>query len=110
DAMISLTDTLTGDRGRASGVAGRALFAVDWLALRVADLVITDTAAHADFFSARFRVPRERLAIVPVGAESALRPAAAPDGTGPVLFYGKLAPLHGIDTVLAAARRPGVPP
>jgi glycosyltransferase involved in cell wall biosynthesis len=27
-----------------------------------------------------------------------------------VLFYGKLAPLHGVTTVLQAARRPGTPP
>ena len=27
-----------------------------------------------------------------------------------MLFYGKLAPLHGVDTVLEAARAPGVPP
>ena len=110
DAMISLTDTLTGDRARASGVAGRALFAIDWLALRLGDLVITDTAAHADFFAERFGLPRERLAVVPVGAETSFCAAPPPDGPPCALFYGKLAPLHGVDTVLAAARQPGVPP
>jgi glycosyltransferase involved in cell wall biosynthesis len=111
DAMISLTDTLTGDRARATGAAGLALRALDWVALRAADLVMTDTASHADFFAERFGVPRDRLAVVPVGAEDEIfQPAPPPTGAPHVLFYGKLAPLHGIATVLEAARRPGVPP
>ena len=50
----------------------------------------------------------ERIAVVPVGAEPARFPALpAPPGPPQALFYGKLAPLHGVATVLAAARRPG---
>lgn len=111
DAMISLTDTLTGDRARAAGLGGMTLHVVDRIALRAADLVITDTAAHAEFFAERFGVPRERLAVVPVGAEETVfRAAPPPAGPPRVLFYGKLAPLHGIATVLEAARRSDVPP
>ena len=112
DAMISLADTLGGDRARAraGSAAGRALEALDWAALHAGSVVMTDTKAHADYFADRFGVPRERLAVVPVGAEQdVFRPAPAPDHSN-VLFYGKLAPLHGVTTVLEAARRPGVPP
>jgi glycosyltransferase involved in cell wall biosynthesis len=111
DAMISLSDTLTGDRARAGRAAGAALGALDAVALRVADIVITDTPAHADWFAGRFGLARERIAVVPVGAEAGIfAPAPPPADGAPVLFYGKLAPMHGIETVLAAARRPGAPP
>ena len=49
--------------------------------------------------------------MVPVGAEPSRFPALPPpDGAPTALFYGKLAPLHGVATVLEAARRPGAPP
>jgi glycosyltransferase involved in cell wall biosynthesis len=111
DMMISLSDTMAGDRALAGRAGGRALAGVDRVALRVADLVMADTAAGADWLAERFGVPRGRIATVPVGAEPDLFPPAPPPGGPPrVLFYGKLAPLHGVATVLEAARRPGVPP
>lgn len=81
------------------------------MSLRLADLVLADTAAGADWLARRFAVNRRRIAVVPVGAEPDRFPRTPPPaGTPHVLFYGKLAPLHGVDTVLEAARRPGVPP
>jgi glycosyltransferase involved in cell wall biosynthesis len=111
DMMISLADTLGGDRARAGRLGAAALAGVDRMTLSLADLVMADTAAGADWLAERFGVPRGRVAVVPVGAEPDRFPAAAPpDGPPTVLVYGKLAPLHGLATVLAAARRPGVPP
>ena len=78
------------------------------MTLAAADLVLADTAAGADWLSARFGVPRARIAVVPVGAEAGpFAPRPAPGGPPAALFYGKLAPLHGIATVLEAARRAG---
>ena len=111
DAMISLSDTLLGDRKRVGRVTGTTLEQLDRVATRSADLLITDTNSHAAYFASRFDVGRDRIGIVPVGAEPSLfPPAAQPDGEVRALFYGKLAPLHGLETVLAAARIPGVPP
>lgn len=111
DAMISLSDTLQGDRGRVGRTRGALLTWLDRLAIRQADVVITDTDTHADYFASRFRVERSRIGIVPVGAEGSLfKPAPQPRGEVQALFYGKLSPLHGLETVLAAARKPGVPP
>ncbi len=108
--MISLADTLAGDRARAGRLAGAALAGVDRATLAAADLVVADTAAGADWLAARFGVPSARLAVVPVGAEPDRFPALPqPDGPPVALFYGKLAPLHGVATVLEAARRPGAP-
>lgn len=111
DMMVSLADTLGGDRGRAGRAASGLLAGIDRAALAAADLVLADTRANAAFLAERFGVRPERLVVVPVGAEPERFPSAPPPGGPPrALFYGKLAPLHGLPTVLAAARRPGVPP
>src|SRR5581483_6871504 len=95
--LVSVCDTLVGDRGRfrAGSLAARALRAIDRRAFGAADLVVSDTAAHAE--------------VCFVGAEERVfRPGW--EGGGPVLFVGKLIPLHGLDTILAAARlAPDVP-
>jgi glycosyltransferase involved in cell wall biosynthesis len=110
DVMISLADTLGGDRAMAGRAAAAALAGADRMTVRLADLVLADTAAGADWLAARFGVPRERVAVVPVGAEPGrFPPLPPPAGPPTVLFYGKLAPLHGVATVLEAARRPGAP-
>jgi glycosyltransferase involved in cell wall biosynthesis len=111
DAMISFSDTLAGDRGRFGRLAGACLAGVDRVALRAADVVIADTAANAAWLAARFTVPPENIVVVPVGAEPDRVPRSAPP-PDPVhaLFYGKLAPLHGVETILAASRISGTPP
>lgn len=111
DMMISLADTLGGDRAMAGRLAAAGLAGIDRMSLRLADLVLADTAAGADWLSERFGVPRARIAVVPVGAEPGRFPRVPePQGAPHALFYGKLAPLHGVATVLEAARAPGVPP
>jgi glycosyltransferase involved in cell wall biosynthesis len=104
--LVSLWDTLVEDRGRFrdGSAAARALRVVDRRALRAADLVVADTDAHADFLARLAGLPRERLAVCLVGAEERLfRPGWAP--SEPPLFVGKLIPLHGLETILEAARR-----
>jgi glycosyltransferase involved in cell wall biosynthesis len=111
DMMISLADTLAGDRGLAGRRAGALLAGVDRVTLRLADIVLCDTHAHALFFHERFGVPWAKLVVAPVGAEAGAFPVTPPPAEPPVaLFYGKLSPLHGLATVLEAARMPGVPP
>ena len=106
DALVSLSDTFVADRARfrAGSPAARALQAVDRAALRGADLVVADTEAGAAFLRRLGGLPRERVAVVPVGAEE---PRFAPGWTpvDPPLFVGKLIPLHGLGTILEAARR-----
>ena len=111
DMMISLWDTLAGDRAIAGRGAAAVLAGVDRVSLRAADLVLADTAAGADWLAARFGVDRARIAVVPVGAEPARFPPTPPaPGPPRARFYGKLAPLHGVASVLEAARAPGAPP
>lgn len=111
--LVSLHDTIVGDRGRfrprspASGV----LRMVDSAAFRSADLVVTDTEAHASFFSRSCGLPADRLAVAFVGADEPLfRPGWHPPEAFHVLFVGKLIPLHGLETIIAAAARlPEIP-
>jgi glycosyltransferase involved in cell wall biosynthesis len=111
DALISLSDTLAGDRARVGGAAAAVLRTLDRQTLRRGQLVIADTEASASALAASFGLVPQRVAVVPVGAEPDLfAPASEPGGEPHALFYGKLSPLHGLETVLAAARARGSPP
>lgn len=111
DLMISLSDTLAGDRGRVGAVANRGLLVLDRFAARHADVVMADTHANAAWWATTMGLPEGRVAVVPVGAEPGRFPAAPPpDGPPRALFVGKLSPLHGLPTVLAAFRQSGMPP
>ena len=104
--LVSLADTLVGDRGRFGphSPAARALAAIDRRAFGAADLVVADTAAQAPFFRS---LGARHVEICFVGAEERLfmpgwaRPA---EGEFTALFVGKLIPLHGLETILGAAR------
>ncbi len=104
--LVSLYDTLVGDRGRfRRGSPGAGVVHIaDRRAFRRADLVIADTEAHAQFFREQFDLPSERVGVCLVGAEDRLfRPGWQPERPFHALFVGKLIPLHGLETILAAA-------
>ena len=111
--LVSLHETLVTDRGRfRKGRFGASvLTAVDRRALRKPDLVVADTEANADFLAELGRIPRERVRVCLVGAEDRLFHAGwRPDEPFRILFVGKLIPLHGLETILEAARlAPDVP-
>ena len=113
DPLVSLSDSFVADRGRfrPESLPARLLLALDRAALRAADLVVADTEAHADFLATLAGIPRERVAVCLVGAEERLfRPGWSPAEPFHALFVGKLIPLHGLETILAAARlAPEVP-
>ncbi len=104
--LVSLYDTLVTDRGRFRpvGPTAQVLERVDRRAFRGASLVVADTDAHAHFFRERFGLPDERVEVCFVGAEDDLfRPGWQPEAPFHALFVGKLIPLHGLETILAAA-------
>jgi len=112
DAFLSLYDTVIEDRrliGPRHPVA-RVLYAWEWLACHAADQIIVDTEAHGSYFRERFGLAPERVSRVFVGVEpehfpptpaAAARPAGAPLR---VLFYGQFIPLHGLETIIRAAK------
>jgi glycosyltransferase involved in cell wall biosynthesis len=104
--LVSLADTLVADRAVVSrGSAPAAVLrGLDRYAFRRADLVVADTGAHAAYFREAFGLPAERVAVALVGAEDGLfRPEPTEPAVFHALFVGKLIPLHGLETILAAA-------
>jgi glycosyltransferase involved in cell wall biosynthesis len=103
--LVSLADTLVEDRARfaAGSLPARALRTLDRAAFRAADLVVADTQTHAEFFR---ELGARRVEVCLVGAEERV---FAPGWRQPAdfncLFVGKLIPLHGLETILEAARR-----
>ena len=105
--LVLLADTLVEDRGRfrPGSLAARALEAIDRRALRSADLVVADTQAHAEHIARLAGLAPERVAVCFVGAEEGVfRPGWEPQEPFTCVFVGKLIPLHGLETILAAAR------
>jgi glycosyltransferase involved in cell wall biosynthesis len=105
--LVTLTDTLVEDRQRfrAGSLPARLIGTLDRIALRLADIVLTDTAENRDYLVGSFGVAPDRVLVVPVGADEALyRPASCPTAHSPldVLFFGKFIPLHGIETIVRA--------
>jgi glycosyltransferase involved in cell wall biosynthesis len=103
--LVSLADTLVADRGRfrPGSFAARTLERIDRHAFRSADLVVADTEAHARFLAQL--AGRDDIAVCFVGAEERLfQPGWQPRQPFTVLFVGKLIPLQGVETIVAAAR------
>jgi glycosyltransferase involved in cell wall biosynthesis len=113
DWFLSAYDTVVLDRrlvGRKNPLAW-LLWTAEALSVRLASRVFMDTRAHAARMESLFRLRAGHCGSVWVGAESAVFSAAsltpADDHVGRgfrVLFYGQFIPLHGIPTIIEAAR------
>jgi len=112
DVFISLYDTIVEDRKmvRPNSVTARLLHSLEQRALRRVDLAFMDTQAHARRIERLFDLPPRSCGAVWVGNETehfAARVTQSPragDSPMKVLFYGQFIPLHGISTIIGAAR------
>lgn len=116
DPLAPRHETKILDRGRrpADSLTARWNWWIDALAFRLADIVLADTAAHAAYYRSAYGVPARKLVVVPVGyddelfdpAPAAARPPDPPPSGAPftVLFFGSFLPLHGVPSVVEAAR------
>ena len=102
--LVSLADTLVADRARfrAGSLSARVVGLVDRRALRAADVVVADTEQHARFLAELADLRRVEVCFV--GAEERLFQPGSPGPFTHALFVGKLIPLHGLETILDAAR------
>ncbi len=108
DPLVSRYETRVLDRADAAlgSAQARHNWNIDAISMRLPDLLLADTAAHAEFYSREFSVPRGKISVVPVGFDDGLFREAAPPPRRPeitVLFYGSFLPLHGADTIVEAA-------
>jgi glycosyltransferase involved in cell wall biosynthesis len=88
--------------------------AIDRWAFCSADLILSDTRTHKDYYCREFGLTPEKISVVPVGFDDRVfshslmnegRAKPGPPGTFTVLFFGSFLPLHGVETVVEAARR-----
>lgn len=70
--------------------------------------ILTDTKSHAIYSSQLMNIPLEKYKVIPVGADESLfhigMGQPAKNKNLEVFFYGNMAPLHGINYVLEAAK------
>lgn len=106
DAFLSVYDTLCFDRKqfKPDSLVGKLAFWMDSISCKLADQVIIDTQAHADYFHSTFGIPNEKLKVLYVGCDENLFYPRLVERIEPiVLFYGTFLPLHGIDVIVGAA-------
>lgn len=109
DAFFSLYDTAISDWGLApkNSVLARVCRFVDWSACRLATIVLVDTEAQYKFFCREFGLKREKVRWLYVGADdSVFAPGPELSHVEPlrVVYVGNYVPLHGVPTILQAAR------
>jgi glycosyltransferase involved in cell wall biosynthesis len=80
---------------------------LEWLACRLPDQLIIDTAAYAAWFEHTHGVPASRFGLVPTGADDRIFFPIPPSANKPdcftVLYYGTFIPNHGVLTIVEAA-------
>lgn len=80
---------------------------LEWLACRLPDQLIIDTAAYAGWFEETHGVPAQRFGLVPTGADDRIFypiPSSANRRKEfTVLYYGTFIPNHGVLTIVEAA-------
>jgi len=108
DPLVSRYETKVLDRGDAGKGSAQAWHNrnLDRISFNLPDLILADTAEHAEYYHESFGVGRRRIGVVPVGFdEDTFRavPQNSEDGTLEILFYGSFLPLHGVDTIIRAA-------
>lgn len=110
DPLVSRFDTRVRDRGDARDGSFQAWHNrnIDSWSMSLADLVLADTRAHADYYRREFAPPDAAVRVLPVGYNDAIFTGGGPerdhgDGVVRVLFYGNYLPLHGADTIVRAA-------
>ncbi len=110
DAFIGLHDTIVQDRALVTpgSLVARLIRLLESLALRCADCILIDTISQAQTLSSDYKLPLARFVPIPLGIdESVWFPSPLPPARNKlrVLFWGTFIPLHGIDTIIGAARK-----
>lgn len=117
DPLISAYDKQVNEREKfsASSAAAARLLAQERAQFGLADIVIADTQGHADYFHEVLGVLRDKIIVLPVGADQSVfgfQPARSLDNDRPVrvLFFGSFIGLHGVPTIVDAVRQYDGPP
>ena len=113
DVFISLYNTVVEDRKLISpwNPLAALLYLLEWTCLRIATRSFIDTEAHAQYLRDTYHCRQSKIQRVFVGAEpeafnSGETSLSTIKATDPlrVVFYGQFIPLHGISTIVQAAK------
>lgn len=108
DAFISTYDTICFDRKlfRPGSIIGRLAYWLDKISCQKAKMVLLDTPGHVDYFHQVIHIPLNKMKLLPVGCNEDIFYPRKSENTGftQVLFYSTYQPLHGVDTVIRAAK------
>lgn len=109
DVFISLYDTIVLDRRllKQDGVSARILKWMERRAYVYADKLVVDTQQNARFLCSLFGLSGAKTVVIPLSIDEThlkYTPYHPHLGICRVLFVGTLVPLHGIGTLLEAAR------
>lgn len=117
DPLISAYDKQVHERHKFAPDSAKARRLLAWESrlFQQADWLIADTAGHADYFADELGVARERLVVIPVGAEEAVFapqpwPVKQPDAPLELTFFGTFIGLQGVDVLAEAIRSYKGPP
>jgi glycosyltransferase involved in cell wall biosynthesis len=110
DPLVSRYDTKIHDRGDAADKTFQAWHNrnIDRWSMSLADLVLADTSAHAEYYARELAPPDASIRVLPVGYDDVAFVGTGPepvDRGGPVrvVFFGNYLPLHGVETIVRAA-------
>ncbi len=109
DAFVSVYDALCLDRGdfKPGSLTGKIAYRLDALSFRLADKIITDTGANADFFSKLFKIKRDKFYALHMGTDESVfypRQEKLNNDKFTIFFHGTFWKLHGIDYIIKAAK------
>jgi glycosyltransferase involved in cell wall biosynthesis len=109
DPLVSRYDTKILDRADANAGSFQAWHNrnLDRMSLTFSDLVFADTQAHLDYYVNELGASRDKLRVLPVGADEELFTnngrTVDPHDDFIALFFGNYLPLHGVDVIVEAA-------
>lgn len=109
DGMISFYDSIVIDRGilAPSSFLGKILLKLEKILLSMPTFVMVDTVIHGKYLRKLLNLSSSQLIVVPIGADDRIYKRVqrkSPTTTYEVLFFGSFIPLHGIDTIIEAAK------
>src|SRR3989344_8430247 len=110
DLFVSEYDSVILDRKAFSTRSWQAkkYWLMDWLACTLADILLLETDAHINFFSATFKIKRSKFRRLIISAdETIFKPSPIPlppHDTFVVHFHGSYAPVQGVTYIIDAAR------
>ncbi len=108
DVYISTFGTMIDDRakGRRNGFRARLYWLSDYISMKLANRIITESCHHIKQYAKMFRVPESKFRHIFLATDpNIIYPKSLPQPKGKFLvhFHGEYAPFHGVKYIFQAA-------